>query len=178
MPTDIKSLNAKFFNELAQDIHNNENKKWWFDKDGNPVHITLETLLMLVVTELAEAVEGVRKGGMDDKLTHRTNFEVELADAALRCLDLMVGKNTHKFTGNYGRVHSIDLSVPKQDHLFRICKSVIEFYNVETIVFELLDLAYNYDIDLIEVMMEKRAYNQSRLDHSFAEREKEGGKKF
>lgn len=46
------------------------------------------TKLMLAVSELSEAMEGHRKGMMDDKLPHRTMFEVELADAIIRICDL------------------------------------------------------------------------------------------
>jgi len=42
---------------------------------------------MLIVSEVAEAMEGHRKGLMDDKLPHRTMLEVELADALIRILD-------------------------------------------------------------------------------------------
>lgn len=45
-------------------------------------------VLMLVTSELAEALEADRKDLMDDKLTHRTGFEVELADAMIRILDI------------------------------------------------------------------------------------------
>lgn len=44
--------------------------------------------LMLVVTEIAESAEGVRKGLPDDKLPHRPMAEVECADAVIRILDL------------------------------------------------------------------------------------------
>ena len=57
----------------------------WHDNDAN-VHIG--TRLMLVVSELAEAMEGVRKGLQDDHLPHRSMFEVELADAVIRIADL------------------------------------------------------------------------------------------
>ena len=43
---------------------------------------------MLIVSEIAEAMEGHRKGLMDDKLPHRLMIEVELADAMLRSADL------------------------------------------------------------------------------------------
>ena len=36
---------------------------------------------MLIVSEIAEAMEGERKDLMDDKLPHRKMAEVELADA-------------------------------------------------------------------------------------------------
>ena len=44
--------------------------------------------LMLTVSELSEAMEGDRKGLMDDKLPHRPMREVELADAVIRIFDL------------------------------------------------------------------------------------------
>lgn len=44
-------------------------------------------MLMLMVSELAEAMEGLRKDQMDDKLPHRKMEEVELADCVIRILD-------------------------------------------------------------------------------------------
>lgn len=44
--------------------------------------------LMLIVSELSEAMEGDRKGIKDDKLPHRDMREVELADAVIRIFDL------------------------------------------------------------------------------------------
>lgn len=44
--------------------------------------------LMLIVSEVAEAMEGDRKNLPDDKLPHRRMIEVELADAMIRIHDL------------------------------------------------------------------------------------------
>lgn len=44
--------------------------------------------LCLTHSEVSEAMEGHRKGLMDDKLPHRTAIEVELADAVIRIADL------------------------------------------------------------------------------------------
>lgn len=44
--------------------------------------------LDLCHSELSEALEGVRKGKMDDHLPHRLSVEVELADALIRICDL------------------------------------------------------------------------------------------
>lgn len=44
--------------------------------------------LMLIVSEIAEAMEGHRKDIADDKLPHRKAIEVELADAVIRIGDL------------------------------------------------------------------------------------------
>jgi len=65
---------------------------WWNDiHTGEPIinrpHVIGEKL-MLVVSEIAEAMEGHRKQLMDDKLPHRLMVEVELADAVIRIFDL------------------------------------------------------------------------------------------
>lgn len=46
------------------------------------------TCMMLIVSEIAEAMEGDRKSLMDDHLPHRKMVEVELADAVIRIMDL------------------------------------------------------------------------------------------
>jgi NTP pyrophosphatase (non-canonical NTP hydrolase) len=62
---------------------------WW---NGTPLPSVpipeINTKLLLIVTEIAEATEGVRKDLMDDKLPHRKMVEVELADALIRICDL------------------------------------------------------------------------------------------
>lgn len=44
--------------------------------------------LCLIHSEISEAMEGHRKGLMDDKLPNRKAIEVELADAVIRIADL------------------------------------------------------------------------------------------
>lgn len=48
-------------------------------------------LLCLVHSEISEAMEGHRKLLSDDKLTHRSMLEVELADAVIRIFDMSGG---------------------------------------------------------------------------------------
>lgn len=69
--------------------------KWWFDLEtGLPKEDrNVGELLMLTVSELAEAMEGHRKGLQDDKLPHRPMLEVELADAMIRIIDMGTGLN-------------------------------------------------------------------------------------
>jgi NTP pyrophosphatase (non-canonical NTP hydrolase) len=69
--------------KLAHDIHGQNVRAGWWD---NPRE--MGTLLMLVVSEIAEAMEGDRKGLQDDHLPHRPMVEVELADAIIRILDI------------------------------------------------------------------------------------------
>lgn len=64
---------------------------WWTGPDGsdprtNP--LCFSSKLCLIHSEVSEAMEGDRKGLMDDKLPHRPMREVELADALIRIHDL------------------------------------------------------------------------------------------
>ena len=65
---------------------------WWNDaKTGLPVKdnpLAFSNKLMLVVSELAEAMEADRKGLMDDHLPNMDGREVELADAVIRIFDM------------------------------------------------------------------------------------------
>lgn len=54
----------------------------WHDKPRE-----IGTDLMLIVSEISEAMEGARKDLMDDHLPHRKMLEVELADAMIRIFD-------------------------------------------------------------------------------------------
>lgn len=61
---------------------------WRTDESGNLKPYNTGEKLMLIVSEVSEAMEGDRKDLMDDKLPHRKMLEVELADAVIRIFDL------------------------------------------------------------------------------------------
>lgn len=68
------------------------NGGWWHDLvTGLPIKRNRGELLMLIVSEVSEAMEGERKDLMDDKLPHRKMAEVELADALIRIFDYAGG---------------------------------------------------------------------------------------
>jgi NTP pyrophosphatase (non-canonical NTP hydrolase) len=74
-------------NDYSEECHE-ANIKWWQDpQTGEPIERNKGMLLMLIVSEVAEAMEGERKELMDDKLPHRRMAEVELADALIRIFD-------------------------------------------------------------------------------------------
>lgn len=83
--------------EILQSVCHGASLKagWWSGEDLTEVNkgtrlgklIACQKLL-LSIGELSEATEGLRKGKMDERLPHRTNFEVELADAVIRIADL------------------------------------------------------------------------------------------
>lgn len=73
-------------NSYSREVHE-ANQKWWVDANGNKIERNKGELLMLITSEIAEAMEGERKGLMDDKLPNREMAEVELADALIRIFD-------------------------------------------------------------------------------------------
>lgn len=74
-------------NEYAEECHR-DNYTWWIDPNtGLGLVRNKGELLMLVVSEIAEAMEGERKGLSDDHLPHRKAAEVELVDALIRIFD-------------------------------------------------------------------------------------------
>jgi NTP pyrophosphatase (non-canonical NTP hydrolase) len=78
----LDRLVATSINEQVKHCHEQACKAGWHAErreDG--------TMLMLIVSEIAEAMEGERKDLMDDHLPHRRMAEVELADAVIRIFD-------------------------------------------------------------------------------------------
>jgi len=79
---------ATAINALAAHLHSKSaSAGWWNDIDPSDPYVAA-TKLMLIVSEISEAMEGIRKDLIDDKLPHRKMGEVELADALIRICDL------------------------------------------------------------------------------------------
>lgn len=78
-------------NELAKHVHKS-NEKWWQDiNTGLPINRNKGELIALIHSELSEALEGERKGLMDDKLPEYPMAVVEIVDAFIRGLDYLAG---------------------------------------------------------------------------------------
>lgn len=82
----IEREGVNTLNEYAAESHA-DNARWWHTAAGDRIERNKGELLMLIVSEIAEGMEGERKGLMDDKLPHRPMIEVELADALIRIFD-------------------------------------------------------------------------------------------
>lgn len=86
-PPDLQSMAAQL-NTMAS-LCRAENDRWWHDpKTGAKLDRNRGNLIMLMVGELAEAHEGLRKDEMDHHLPNRKAVEVEFADAIIRLLDM------------------------------------------------------------------------------------------
>lgn len=103
----IRSLN-----DYAAETHA-DNAKWWERADGTPIERNKGELLMLMVSEIAEAMEGERKDLMDDKLPHRRMAEVELADTLIRIFDY-AGAFGYDLEGAYREKRAYNAQ--RQDH--------------------------------------------------------------
>lgn len=89
---------------------------WWSDLEtGERKDRNVGELLMLCVSELAEAMEAHRKSLMDDKLPHRPGIEVELADCIIRILDMAGGLNLD--IGG-AVAEKLDYNMKREDHKF------------------------------------------------------------
>lgn len=97
--------------EIVDRSHTASVKAGWWERE-----LTVETVprcLMLIVSEIAEAMEGDRKNLMDDKLPHRKMIEVELADAVIRIADL-AGKLELDLGG--ALVEKLEFNRTREDH--------------------------------------------------------------
>lgn len=101
--TEFADLNSARFVEVAPNVFElvetcfkaSFNAGWWTDlKTGEDLRQVnnVPEKLMLIVSELGEAMEGHRKNLDDDHLPQFKMIEVELADAMIRICDLAGAK--------------------------------------------------------------------------------------
>lgn len=171
-------MSSTDFNKLAKEIHQYNKEVGWWDGDRS-----IETALMLVVTEIAEATEGERKDLMDDHLKHRKMGEVELADALIRMLDIGGYLDIHydegyvwRFEGNIYAEHLYltECITFLSRHLDCKERSIEEYSYFINGIYE-IGKSMGYDINA--AMYEKLEYNKTRADHKKENRAKAGGKK-
>lgn len=178
-------------NEMAKRVHA-ANIKWWRDLEtGKPIERNKGELLMLVITELSEAVEGIRKDLMDDKLPTRKMEEVEMADAKIRLLDFAAGFEIGTLRHCSEFIYGFKECDNKARSILMICGIVVQadqWVGTET-DFMVLSCVSNaismiefycekHGLDLDGAMEAKLLYNSTREDHKHAARRLAGGKKF
>ncbi len=164
--------------------------------------------MMLVVSEIAEAMEGHRNALMDDKLPHRKMLEVELADTAIRICDMAgqenfrIGEAAASLCNRAWTLAGGYHGMPVPDRLFRIVQTIasagenagpLGICNVRTadgtpLTFCELHLAHalqqigwlcqDEGLDLGGAIAEKMQFNQVREDHKPEARAAAGGKAY
>lgn len=115
-------LIEKGIDELVKVAHrNSSNAGWWNcpitgeDLLSNPTYApyVLAAKQMLTVSEVSEAMEGIRTDAMDDKMPHRSMEECEFADVLIRAGDY-AGKREMKLGKTVVEKIAVNLSRP--DH--------------------------------------------------------------
>ena len=71
------------FDELAEDIHKNAVEKGFWDRPADPIFVAKQ--MMMIVSEVSEAMEALRKDMHPDEISD------EFADIIIRTLDLYAG---------------------------------------------------------------------------------------
>lgn len=162
------------------------NQHWWHDPaTGQRLERNLDELLMLTVSEVAEAMEGERKDLMDTHLTHRKMVEVELADVLIRLGDIAGSRQidieaVSDCDAAYAAKGSPD---NKAAALFEIVKVLcLHTEDLDIRIAGAIILAEGYSLkhglDLWGAVAEKRQYNANRADHKPEARLAANGKKF
>jgi hypothetical protein len=201
----------KGLDRLAVDVHkDNVAAGWWTNLKEGTRHDMLETrnrgeMLMLCVTELDEAIDAHDQGARDDKLPQYLGLHVELADCAIRLLDLIGAEQRRAgkqplvtYYHAYGAITVASAHVEfRQDWrgiefaILRIIgalsKALDEGYRRERValarfyltlaLFRIIALCAIEDIPLFEIIEAKREFNRTRADHKIENRMAEGGKK-
>ncbi|AZU97846.1 hypothetical protein [Vibrio phage LP.2] len=166
--------------ELQNLIHEqNKSVGWWDEKRD------FDTFVCLFHSELSEAMEGDRKGLMDDHLPQYEMFWVELADFVIRCMDWLGSKEY----GGDDYPHDSDThpNVTNPQLLAELHFKVSEAYSSNNDGFwsdrdesiaDAVEFSFSFarmrEFDLYQVILEKVEYNKYRADHKRENRAKEG----
>lgn len=73
-------------------LHSLNRRKGWWNEESARHPLMTPTRMMLIVSEVSEAMEAERTDAMDDKLPHHLGKTVELGDAVIRVFDLGGGE--------------------------------------------------------------------------------------
>lgn len=173
------------FMALQEKIHTqNVDMGWWDEPRG------FTTFTCLFHSELSEAMEGDRKGMMDDHLPEYKMAAVELADFVIRVMDWLASESFDRWydadsfkiddSGSFCDClawlhHSISIAM---ESMCRRQNKNKANQLLASAAFASFKIAHMQGWDLMEIINKKHAYNKHRADHKKENRKKEGGKKY
>lgn len=163
---------------------------WWSDLGTglplDPLPLAAEKIA-LCHSEVTEAYIADIGGSMDDKLTDRLGFEVELADVVIRCADLLGALGEAPYNG------------ATDPHIGGTMRSLLEIHAHLSAALEALRKgrspskgltyaimlcltvesdSFGTPVDVMAAIHAKLAFNAHRSDHKIAARAAAGGKKW
>ena len=178
----METLNWK---ELTERAYQNAVIHGWHEEAHSEYHY-----MMLVVTELSEAVEADRKGKYAQRVMFEKNFDTpqvnpeehwkfcfetfikdsvedELADAVIRLLDYAGLHDLFIDDEVFTEEQYLDLSESLKDHSFTdVIYTEIRMLSLSksftAIVYYLFAIAYHYKIDLLWHIEQKMTYDEMR----------------
>lgn len=168
---------------------------WWSDcppQDHPSFRWYICTKLCLIHSEIDEACAP----GNDDHLPHRKAFEVEIADAAIRTLDLLGFLLRHNPTYLFAwQAYEADpwvypaevendfllglhMVTSRAMEAFRKGNVAVAVGNLGALI-DMIDMNQSaFGLHIEAAMLEKLAYNAKRADHQLVNRQADGGKSF
>ena len=175
--------------ELQDKIYQQNKDTGWHDTPR-----PFSTFVCLFHSELSEAMEGDRKGLMDDHLPQYPMFQVELADFVIRCLDwlgVMADKGVYpdkaykvecgeswSRTDFLAAAHSEVSDAFSKSFTSLDFKYVLMCNHIMDAIEISISLSLRDNFDLQKIILEKVEYNKHRADHKRENRAKQGGKKY
>lgn len=167
--------------ELQNKIHQQNRDIGWWDEPR-----PFSTFVCLFHSELSEAMEGDRKGLMDDHLPHYPMFQVELADFVIRCMDWLGSVGSDEYGQASGeKLSGIDNCLMLA-YLHKCVSNCLgdngESEDAEFVLSAVVEYCFKYadynEFNLHQIILEKVEYNKHRSDHKRENRNKEFGKKY
>lgn len=154
--------------ELQNKIHQQNVEMGWWDEER-----PFSTFVCLFHSELSEAMEGDRKGLMDDHLPEYPMFQVELADFVIRCLDWLGSRGANEYGQTSGaKIENVDncLMLAYTHKCVSNCLSAYgEPEDAEFVLSAVVEYCFEYaeysKFDLHQIILEKVEYNKYRDDH-------------
>lgn len=167
---------------------------WWSDLGTglplDPLPLAAEKIA-LCHSEVSEAYIADLYGLMDDKLTDRLGYEVELADVVIRCADLLgaLGEAPFEDDDDYGldapccgtMESMLDIHANLSEAVEALRKGGSPAKGLTHAIKRCLNVSFDSagePVDVMSAVHAKLSFNAHRSDHKIAARAAAGGKKW